>query len=123
MEASVDLPMILGFLNGVEATGLLAVILILFGLRGDGRDGFIFAVREFIFAVRELLNTGEDVGRSIGGITGSLAFEAITPKNEVAEIYDPGPIDNKHRRRLSRWWKWLFGIYVRGRSTRGKIIR
>ena len=117
MEATVNIPVIFGFLDGVEVVCLLAVVLILFGLNPfiDGRPRFRSVLRGAVD------DTAKDIGRSVGGITGSPTFQAITPQNEVAELYDPR-LDNKHRRRLIRWWKWFLGIYVRARSALRKTF-
>ena len=105
MEAAIELPF--AFLSTMDCIVILTVVLILFGVRGFpcGRTGFTFQPRG------SMDEDAEDVGRSIGGIAGASAYQPITPKNEVAEIYDPAAINNKFGRRLLRYWRWLTAVY------------
>jgi sec-independent protein translocase protein TatA len=79
-------------LGGGEIILMLAIVLILFGAgklpplaRGLGRGLFAFNK-----AARDAMDEeASDAGRSLGGIYGKPAFEAVTPDNQVAELYDP----------------------------------
>ena len=54
-----------------------------------------------------------DAGRSFGGIFGKRAAQALTPDNEVAELYSPGRFQRPPKRRtrfknaLSKLWRWI----------------
>jgi TatA/E family protein of Tat protein translocase len=101
-------------LGGGEIILILALVLILFGAKklpelGQGlRRGFF----EFRKAVDD---EASDAGRSLGGIYGKPAAQALTPDNQVAEIYEPGAFEEKthsprHRKIITRslqrlrWW-------------------
>jgi len=75
-------------LGGWELVLILAVILIVSGakwlpeiMRGVG-DG----VSQFR---KELDGEAQDAGKSLGGIYGKPAAEALTPDNQTAELYNP----------------------------------
>jgi hypothetical protein len=61
-------------------------------------------------------NSARDAGRSVGGIYGKGAFQAITPDNRVAELYRPKVLEPKHdwrkRRRgfVARMWSRLWQL-------------
>ena len=40
-----------------------------------------------------------DAGRSVGGIYGKAAAQALTPDNQVAELYDPAVLGKEQSRR------------------------
>ena len=84
-----------GFFSAWEIAFIVLVPLIVSSSRhlpGLGR-GLRRGFREFGRATRtfrdELDDQGSDAGRSIGGIYGKPAREALTPDNQTAEIYDP----------------------------------
>jgi TatA/E family protein of Tat protein translocase len=75
-------------LGGGEIILILAVILIMFGANklpeltkglGQGFLGFRKHIDE----------EATEAGRSLGGIYGKPAVEALTPDNQVGELYDP----------------------------------
>jgi sec-independent protein translocase protein TatA len=77
-------------LGGGEIILVLALVFILFGprklpdlARGLGRGISLFG--------KSIDEESEDAGRSGGGIYGKPAAQAITPDNQVAELYDPRP--------------------------------
>ena len=80
-------------LGGGEIILILAPVLILFGAnrlpplaRGLGRG--IFEFREATRNVAAALDhEASDAGRSVGGIYGKPAAQALTPDNQVAEVY------------------------------------
>jgi sec-independent protein translocase protein TatA len=123
------------FIGGWEIVLILAVVLILYGARhlpdlGRGlRRGF----RVFGTATRtlrdELDEEASDAGRSLGGIYGNPAHEALTPDNETAELYDPAVLRDKEpdkrpqKIKLFRWrylWqriRYFLAHLVRHKST------
>jgi len=81
--------------GGWEIVLILAVVLILFGakrlpeLAGGLGQGLRQFRRETMKLPQELVEEASDVGKSLGGIYGKPAYEALTPDNQTAEIYDP----------------------------------
>ncbi len=60
-----------------------------------------------------------DAGRSVGGIYGKSAAQALTPDNQVAELYNPAVLEEKSQppkpsghipKALMRIWRWLARI-------------
>lgn len=64
-------------LGGGEVILILALILILFG------------AKQLPGLTRRFDRGARDAGRSLGGIYGKPAAQALTPNNEAAELYDP----------------------------------
>ena len=95
MQASaVILPILAQFLGGWEIVLILAVVLILFGARKlpqIGR-GFSDGISHFR---NDLDNEATEAGESLGGICGKQAVEALTPDNQIAELYDPAVFRNQ----------------------------
>ena len=107
-------------LGGGEIVLILALMLILVGARklpelgrGLGRG-----VAEFRRATRQVTDemdeAASEAGRSVGGICGKPAAEALTPDNQVAELYDPAALqaDTRPSKRrmiaaIRRIWAWL----------------
>jgi sec-independent protein translocase protein TatA len=91
---------------------ILAVVLILFGARKlpDLARGLMRGMGEF---GRAADREAHDAGESLGGIYGKPAAQALTPDNHVAELYDPGVLQNggeDDRRAKGSWfptWKRL----------------
>jgi sec-independent protein translocase protein TatA len=92
-----------------EIVLILAVVLILFGARrlpelGRGLSVGLF---EFRRATREVTDeideAASEAGRSVGGIYGRPAAEALTPDNHVAELYDPAVLQGDPK--LRKRWK------------------
>ena len=80
-------------LGGGEIVLILALILILFGAKKlpDLAKGLGKGIFEFRRRVDE---ESAEAGRSLGGIYGKAATEALTPHNQVAELYDPACLRN-----------------------------
>lgn len=81
-------------LGGWEIILILAVVLILLGAkklpdisRGFGRGLFEFR--------KALDDEAHEAGKSIGGIYGKGAAQALTPDNQTAELYDPAALENE----------------------------
>jgi sec-independent protein translocase protein TatA len=106
-------------LGGGEIILMLAIILIFFGAgklpplaRGLGRGLFVFHK-----AARDAIDEeASDAGRSLGGIYGGPAFQAVTPDNQVAELYKPDRGRGTARppgtfrelwKRVLQFWMWL----------------
>lgn len=117
--------------GGWEIVLILAVALVLFGAeklpelsRGLGRGLFEFrkSTREVAEAIDE---EAEDAGRSLGGIYGKPAAQALTPDNQVAELYEPVVLEGE-RKPGKRWtapeglfkrmWAWVRRLWHAGSS-------
>src|ERR1051326_9504413 len=101
--------------SDVCSSDLLALVLILFGskklpdlIKGAGRG-----LLEFRKAVDD---ESAEAGRSLGGIYGKTAAQALTVDNQVAELYDPAVFQKEsqpHKRRgvlmrlFSKIWQQL----------------
>ncbi len=112
-------------LGGGETILILALLLILSGARNlpgltaGLRQGF-FEFRKAIRQIRdEIDGEARDAGRSVVGIHGKRAAEALTVGNHVAEMYDPavfreqgrpGKLTSNIKRLLMRAWRsiWRF---------------
>ena len=100
---------------------VLAVVLILFGARrlpelsrGLGRG--IFEFRKATREVKdEIDEAASEAGRSVGGIYGRPAAEALTPDNRVAELYDPAVLRDKAKLPKPRKVAWFLklGVWIR----------
>src|SRR5437867_10381611 len=89
--------------GGWEIVLILAVGLILFGAkrlpelaRGLGQGLRQFR-REAMKLPEELDEGASDAGKSLGGIYGKRAYEALTPDNQTAEIYDPAILRDRQK--------------------------
>ncbi|MDB6022496.1 MAG: Sec-independent protein translocase protein TatA [Pedosphaera sp.] len=95
------------FFGGWEIVLILAMVLLVFGskrrpdlIRGlrQGIDEFCKAIREVNKRVLNGLDQPTiDAGRSVGGIYGKPAAEALTPDNQTAELYDPAVFRKQER--------------------------
>lgn len=109
-------------LGGGEIILLLALILILLGARklpelSKGMALGLFKFRKAVDDVRKAVDDeSTEAGRSLGGIYGKAATEALTHDNQVAELYDPAVFEKnsqpgRRRNRLikafSRLWRRL----------------
>ena len=104
---------VLGYFNlgGGEIILILALVLILFGAKklpdlarglGQGIDKFRDAVDD----------EASEAGRSAGGIYGRRAAQALTPDNQVAELYDPSVFNREKRpRRRGRIKAWFLRLW------------
>jgi sec-independent protein translocase protein TatA len=116
-------------LGGGEIILILALVLILYGAKripelGRGLGRGIFEFRKAIKEVTdEVDGAASDAGQSLGGIYGKPAGEALTPDNQVAELYEPAALqDDLHPRQrggfagftnLYRWIGRLFRAICR----------
>ena len=84
-----------------EIVLILAIVLILVATRkiSDLARGLGRGLFHFRSAIDEVAS---DAGRSLGGIYGKSTFQALTPNNQVAELYDPKGV-RKNWRRAKRW--------------------
>jgi len=94
-------------LGGGEIILVLALVLILFGAKklpelaqGLGQGLFTFR-REVRMVTDDVLDEvdkdASDAGRSLGGIYGKAAAQAIAPDNHVAELYDPEALRRREK--------------------------
>jgi sec-independent protein translocase protein TatA len=122
MQAVAETVVMLALFNlgGGEIILFLLLVLILFGSRklpelGRGLRRGIFEFREATKQVTdEIDEAASDAGRSVGGIYGKVAGQALTPDNQVAELYNPGrPEDETQLRKrckavikgfMKLWW-------------------
>src|SRR5712691_3149607 len=95
-----------GILGGWELVLILAVILILSGAKRlpDIMSGVGDGVSQFR---KELDGEAQDAGESLGGIYGKPAMEAMTPDNQIAEIYDPAVLHDAGRSGRGRKLSWF----------------
>ncbi len=103
-------------LGGGEIILILALVLILLtvgkGKLPDLARGLWLGIDKARDAVDE---ASKDAGRSAGGIYGKPAAQALTPDNQVAELYDsrvferePEPKRRKSVREvLLKVWRWI----------------
>jgi hypothetical protein len=88
---------------------VLGAVLLLFGAKRipEFHEGLRRGMWEFREsskqAVEELDNAASDAGQSFAGIQGPPAAQAITPGNEVAELYHPAVFGE--RKPLGAQWK------------------
>jgi sec-independent protein translocase protein TatA len=124
MQAVVETVVMLALFNlgGREIVLMLALVLILFGARklpelGRGLRRGIFEFREATKRVTdEIDEAASEAGRSVGGIYGKAAAQALTPDNQVAEMYKPAVLQDQTQPRKRRkgmiqgfmnlWW-WI----------------
>jgi len=101
-----DLLIFAGILSGWELVLILAVILILSGAKWlpDIMSGVGDGVSQFR---KELDGEAQDAGKSLGGVCGKPAAEALTPDNQTAELYDPAAFHGADRSRRGRKLGWL----------------
>ena len=81
---------------------------------------------------RDLLDDADDfaaeAGESLRGIYGKGAAEAITPDNQVAELYDPAVLRDEtstkkgRKGRILRIWEWLQARIERFLSKRARGV-
>lgn len=88
-------------LGGDEIILILAVVAILFGATQlpELARGLALGLDQFGKSAREVRDeideAASDAGRSLGGIYGKPAAQAITPDNQLAELYDPAVLGEK----------------------------
>src|SRR6266496_1770065 len=122
------------FFGGWETVLILAVILLLFGAKNLSQitRGLGEGVRQFRKSLKELDQEAHDAGESLGGIYGKPAAQALTPDNQIAELYDPAVFHNQERtkramkrmrfRGWGRLWRliWRFVTTLKTTMTDGK---
>lgn len=101
----------------------LALVLILLGAkklpelsRGLGQG--LFEFRKATKKVAdEIDDEASEAGRSVGGIYGKPAAQALTPDNQVAEIYKPAVFETEAEnclmRLLKKLWCWVLRFLLR----------
>jgi TatA/E family protein of Tat protein translocase len=107
VHAASDL--VLGYFNlgGGEIILILALVLILFGAKKlpDLAKGLGRGIHEFRDAADDVAS---EAGRSVGGIYGKRAGQALTPDNHVAELYNPSVFNREKRQprrcRIKAWF-------------------
>jgi sec-independent protein translocase protein TatA len=96
-------------LGGGEVVLILAMVLILFCAKwlpeiarglGEGGSEFLKATKKVSDEIDE---ASIDAGRSVGGIYGKPAAQALTPDNLVAELYDPAVLQKNQPTPKPRW--------------------
>src|SRR4051812_10673924 len=99
MQPVADIAMILGFIiGGWEVLLMIAVGITIFAAKG------FFEFRDAV--IDELNDDANQAGRSLGGIYGAPAAEALTTDNQVAEFY-PTKTQNEKESRRKRPFKTL----------------
>jgi sec-independent protein translocase protein TatA len=125
MQAMAENGLMLALFNlgGFEIILILALVLILFGAkklpelsRGLGQG--LFEFREATKKVAdEIDDEASEAGRSVGGIYGKPAAQALTPDNQVAEIYKPAVFETEAENCLMRLskklWCWVLRFLLR----------
>jgi Sec-independent protein translocase protein TatA len=100
-------------LGGGEMILVLALTLMLLGAkklpgiaRGLG-EGF-FEFRKYVSGLsKELGQEAHEAGQSLGGIYGKPATQALTPDNQIAELYDPGVFQNPSAKKHKGFRAWV----------------
>lgn len=90
--------------GGGEITLILALVLILFGSKK--LPELARGLAKGLFQFRKAIdNESTGAGRSLGGIYGKPAAEALTADNQVAELYDPAVLqkDSQPEKRRNRF--------------------
>jgi len=106
MQAIPRVALMLGLFNlgGGGAILVLALLLILLGVKKlpDLAKGLGRGIFEFRKAIDE---ESSEAGRSVAGIYAKPTAQALTPDNQVAELYEPG-VFQKESHRLHRCMGW-----------------
>jgi len=101
--SAASVPILASFFGRWEIVVIVSVVLILFGFKRF--PDFIRGLRQGIWEFRKasrgalwgLDRQAGDAGRSLGGIHGKLAAEALTTDNQTVEIYDPAALRDRKR--------------------------
>lgn len=120
MQPMAATDLLLGYFNlgDGEIILILALVLILFGVKKlpDLARGLGRGIDKFRDAADDVAS---EAGRSAGGIYGKRAAQALTPDNQVAELYNPSVLKREERlsrrarvkawflrlcRRMMAWW-------------------
>lgn len=107
-------------LGGGEIILVLALVVILFGAKKlpELSKGLGLGILMFRDAADDVAS---DAGRSVGGIYGKPGAQALTPDNQVAELYDPAVLRNNGQSQkssqamkllswLHRLWRAMLGV-------------
>ena len=108
-------------LGGGEIILILAIVLILFGAEklpelarglGQGLTTFRDATKDVL---QEVDDEASEAGRSLGGIYGKPARQALTTDNQVAELYDPAAFQKEpeSRRTLKTLRRFVKNLWHR----------
>ena len=108
-------------LEGGEIILVLAIVLILFGAKKlpEMARGLSEGISQFSKATRDVINAADDeaseAGRSVGGIYGKPAAQALTPDNRVAELYRPSAFreEPSPQKNPSAWRRLLKSLWCR----------
>jgi len=102
---SPDFPAFAALLGSWEIVLVVAVIIILFAAKKlpDIAHGLGEGLKAARRLPGELDQNAHDAGESLGGIYGKPAFQALTPDNQTAELYDPAVFRNP--KRIDRAWQ------------------
>src|SRR5229473_863560 len=121
MQAVAETVVMLALFNlgGGAIILILLLVLILFGSRklpelGRGLRRGIFEFREATRQVTdEIDGAASEAGRSVGGIYGKAAAQALTPDNQVAEMYKPAVLQDQTqpRKRCKRMIKGFMKLW------------
>ena len=106
----------MAWLNGWEVVAVLVVVMILFGAKS--LPGFAQGFRRGISEFRDAIDSeASAAGKSFGGIYGQKSGEALTPDNQVAELYDPAVFHHEPQkkrllesliRRFAKLCQWIW---------------
>lgn len=101
------------FLGGGEVILVLALVLVLLGAkklpditRGLGQ-GFYEFRKHAGDLTKRLDQEAHDAGESLGGIYGRPAAQALTPDNQVAELYNPSVFEKRGGSKRGRFWQFF----------------
>ena len=116
MQAVADNGLMIAWFNlgGGEIILILAGVVILIGAKkipelarglGQGLLSFRNAADD---VVRAIDGEASEAGRSVGGVYGKRAAQALTPDNRVAELYDPASFQKEPQFQRSPKSLWRF---------------
>lgn len=95
-------------LGGDEIILILALLLIVFGANhlSELAKGLGHGLFDFRKLLKRMFQSADDAateaGRSLGGIYGKAAAQAIAQDNQVAELYDPAVLQNESEPHMPR---------------------
>jgi hypothetical protein len=100
MQLPADIVVSFGvILDGGEFILVIALVIILVGGRGLGRG-----IGRFGGELRDGLDReAREAGKSVGGIYGRPAAEALTSDNQTAELYDPAVFGERGSSKKPNW--------------------
>jgi sec-independent protein translocase protein TatA len=94
------------FLAGWEVVLILAIVLVLFVAKRLPEIAKAFGDGLSLFR-KECDDQAHDAGRSLGGIYGKPAVQALTVENQVAELYDPAVLEEKESKGKAGIRSWF----------------